>query len=478
MFTAIKETRAAVVFLIGEHAYKVKKPVNLGFADLTTLPARHAACLREVELNRRLAPDVYEGVATVLDPDGEVCEHLVVMRRLPDQRCLATMAHSGMPVDEHLRGVARQVAGLHAKARRGPEIDREGELAALRARWISLFEQVRGQPGSPVGSSLPDQIEHLVFRFLDGRAPLFEARIAEGRIVEGHGDLRAEDVFCLDDGPRILDCLEFDERRRFLDGLDDAAFLAMDLERLAAPRLAESFLRWYVEFSGDPAPPALWHHYLAYRAFVQAKAACLRDWQGDRDAGLEARRLAELARRHLRAGAVTMVLVGGDPATGKTTLGGAIADRLGHTLLRADRIRKELAASLHSVDEIHRPEHTERTYAELLSRAERLLGLGEPVVLDASWTDEPHRAMAAQVARHTSSDLVALRCTVMPQIAAERLATREPGPSGAAMAPWPDAIEIDTGVPREQALARALSAIHAPEPDVPWRFLRPRMEPD
>nr|WP_201784417.1 AAA family ATPase [Nonomuraea pusilla] len=517
MPTTMKETHAAVVFLYGDRAYKVKKPVALGFLDFTTLRARLAACEREVELNRRLAPDVYEGVATVVGPGGEACEHMVVMRRMPDERRLAHLVRTGKPVEEHLRAIARQLAGLHAKGRHGPDVDREGGLEALRSRWTAGFAQVRGLPAAPVEPATLDEIERLTLRFLDGRAPLFGSRVAEGRVVDGHGDLLAEDVFCLDDGPRILDCLEFDDRLRFVDGLDDAAFLAMDLERLGAPRLADLFLSWYVEFSGDPAPPALWHHYVAYRAFVRAKVACLRHWQGGAEAGggsggsggsaaREARDLAELALRHLRAGEVTLTLVGGAPATGKSTLGGALADRLGHTLLRSDRVRKELAgidparaAAAPYLEGIYRPEHTERTYAELLARADRLLGMGESAILDASWLDPRQRAAAGETARRTSARLVTLRCAVVPQVAAERLAERaagrpaggaaEPSDADAAIAramtsepwarePWPDAVEIDTGVPQEQSLRRALAAVHPPEREVSWRFRRPSIEPD
>ncbi|MET7339357.1 gluconate kinase [Nonomuraea sp. NPDC005650] len=448
MFSTIKETRAAVVFLLGKHAYKLKKPDNFA-----TLHAREEACRREVELNRRLAPDVYEGVASVLGPDGTVCEYLVVMRRMPEERRLATLVRAGKPVEEHVRAVARQLADLHARARRGPQIDQEG----VRSRWTAAIERVRGLSGATVEPALLDEIEQLVLRFLDGRRSLFKTRIAEGHIVEGHGDLVAEDIFCLDDGPRILDCLDCDERQRFLDGLDDAAYLAMDLEWLGAPRLADLFLRWYVEFSGDQAPTALWHHYVAYRAFVRAESACVRHSEGDVDAAWEARRLAELALRHLHAAAVTLVLVGGPPASGKTTLAGALADRLGFTLLRSSDVPSE---------------------SELLSRAERLLGQGESVVLDASWADEQYRAMAAQAADRTSSNRVSLLCTVMPQLAAPRLATRETPPSAAAMSPWPDAIEIDTGIPLEQALTRALGAVHPPELNMRWRFQRPQMEPD
>ncbi len=471
----IKETHAAVVVLLGDHAFKLKKPVNLGFLDFTTLEARRAVCHEEVELNRRFAPDVYQGVADVMGPDGEVCEHLIVMRRMPDERRLATMVRSGQPVEACLRQIARMIATMHGQARRGAEIDEQGGGKALRSRWTASFDQVLALPDA-LDTEVTREIERLTLRFLGGRDPLFAARAADGRIVDGHGDLLAEEIFCLDDGPRVLDCLEFDERLRFLDGLDDAAFLAMDLERLGAPRLAELFLHWYAEFSGDPAPPSLWHHYVAYRAFVRAKVTCLRHRQGDSAAAREARDLAELTLRHLRAGAVTLVLVGGPPGTGKSTLAGAIADRLGYTLLSSDRIRKELAgiapeqrASSPFGEGIYSEEWTSRAYREMLSRAQRLLQHAEPVILDASWIDASQRKAAERVAQQTHSDLVALRCTALPQVTAERLARRMDGISdadhaiaeamAARMAPWPGAVEIDTGAPPEVAVQRALTAI-------------------
>ncbi|WP_113705574.1 AAA family ATPase [Nonomuraea lactucae] len=490
----IRETHSSVVIFLGDHAYKIKKPVNLAFLDFTTREARQRVCRDEVELNRRLAPDVYEGVADVLGPDGRPCEHLVVMRRMPEERRLATMVRSGKPVEGYVRQTARMLASMHGSARRSPEIDRQGTQEALRTRWTASFEQVRALPEPAVNADTVCEIERLTLRFLDGRERLFATRITEGRVVEGHGDLMAEDIFCLDDGPRILDCLEFDERLRSLDGLDDAAFLAMDLERLGAPRLAESFLHRYAEFSGDPSPPSLWHHYVAYRAFVRAKVACLRHWQGSPAAAWEARDLAGLTLRHLQAGAVTLVLVGGLPGTGKSTVAAAIGERLSYPILNSDRIRKELAclapeqpAPAPFGEGIYSREWTRRTYHELLARAETLLRHGEPVVLDASWTDAASRADARDVAQRTSSDVVELRCIAPRQVSTERLARRTGGVSdadqaiAAAMAastgPWPEAAEIDTSSGPDQALDRALGAIHARWATAPWRFRRSQMEP-
>ena len=280
-YADVSETHSAVVFFAGDRAYKLKKPVSLGFLDFSTPEARAAACQREIELNRRFAPDVYLGVVEVRDPAGRVCDHLVAMRRMPASRRLSALVQAREPVGAAVRQVARILAAWHASAPRGPAISEQGSRDALWRRWTDNIEQIRPLQGGVLGESDVDEVQRLAGRFLAGRAPLFDARIRGGRVLDGHGDLLAEDIFCLQDGPRILDCLEFDDRLRWVDGLDDAAFLAMDLERLGASELAERFTSWYIEYSGDPAPASLRHHYTAYRAFVRAKVSCLRCRQGD-----------------------------------------------------------------------------------------------------------------------------------------------------------------------------------------------------
>lgn len=487
----VAETHAAVVFFTGDRAYKLKKPVNLGFLDFSTRERRERACHREVELNRRFAPDVYLGVADVELPPGTPCDHLVVMRRMPAERRLSVLVRDGAPVDDPLRGIARLLARTHAASPRAPWISAEGTRDALRRRWTDGFAQVRPFHGRAIDAAEAGEIEHLALRFLAGREPLFAARIRAGRVVDGHGDLLADDVFCLDDGPRVLDCMDFDDRLRYVDGLDDAAFLAMDLERLGAGRLAGRFLSWYAEYAADPAPASLRHHYVAYRAFVRAKVACLRWGQGDAGAAAAAGDHAALALRHLNAGAVRLVLVGGLPGTGKTTLARALGDRLGLTVLGSDRVRKELAglapqtpAAAPYGTGIYATEWTRRAYAELLGRAAHLLAHGESVIIDASWTSAARRAEAARVAGDTHADLVALRCAT--PLAAERLRARRGGGSDADAAiagrmaetadPWPDAVTIDTSGPVEEAAGRAERAVR-PRDAGTGRRPRPAMPP-
>lgn len=449
---------------------------NLGFLDFSTRELRERACHEEVRLNRRFAPDVYLGVADVNGPGGDVCDHLVVMRRMPADRRLSTLVGEGAPVRDALRDTARILAAWHARAPRGPRIAAEETRDAVRGRWHDSFEQVRPFHGAVLDAADSAETEDLADAFLADRGPLFDARIAQGRVVDGHGDLLAGDVFCLDDGPRILDCLEFDERLRYVDGLDDAAFLAMDLERLGAPEHAERFLGWYAEFAADPAPSSLRHHYVAYRAFVRAKVACLRHGQGAPDAAAEARAYADVALRHLRAGRVGLVLAGGPPGTGKTSLAGALADRLGCTVLSSDRIRKELAG-LAPADPagapygtgIYTPEWGRRTYRELAARAARLLRMGETVILDASWARAADRDLLAAVADQEHAHLTPLRCEAPEAVCAERMRTRPRGASdadasiAAAMradfAPWPGSAAVDTGGPLPRAVDQALAAV-------------------
>ncbi|GAA4607548.1 aminoglycoside phosphotransferase family enzyme/predicted kinase [Actinoplanes octamycinicus] len=388
------ETHAAMLFLLGDRAYKLRKPVQLGFHDFRRRADRFRVCHREVQLNKRLAPDVYLGVTDVLGPDGEPCDHLVVMRRMPAARRLSTLVRQGAPIGGELHRLARMLAVFHTHAQRGPAIDVEGARAALQDRWDAALDQLRRSHGDVSSSAEVAEVENRAHEFLAGREALFLDRIAGGRIVDGHGDLSADDIFLLDDGPRVLDCLEYDDRLRYLDVLDDVACLAVDLEHLGAPTLAEGFVAGYRAFSGDTAPPALLHHYAAYRAVLRAAAGCPRP---RRDSPPHNGHLGD-ALRHLRAGTVRLVLLGGSPATGRSTLAG----QLGGTVLSADRIWAELAGNAAA-------EPGDRIHAEMIWQARRLLEHGATVILDAAWTHEEHRRAARDLAHCTHSELVELR---------------------------------------------------------------------
>ena len=472
---AVAETHSGVVFFVGDRAYKMKKPVDLGFLDFRSREARLDACRREVALNRRLSPDVYLGVADIWGPDSRPCDHLVVMRRMPDDRRLSSMITSGVPVDEHLACLATQLAAFHARAERSPSVDEMARRDTILRRWETNHAAMAEFPSTVLDPEVLDEVITLARRYLTGRMPLLEQRIAARRPCDGHGDLLADDIFCLDDGPRVLDCLEFDDRLRYGDTLADVAFLAMDLERLGRADLAAAFLAHYREASGDSWPPSLAHHYIAYRAQVRAKVAAVRWAQGDTASAEAAAELLALSRDHLRRARVRLILVGGHPGTGKSTVARGIAAPLDALVLRSDEVRKSLAGldpltpAPAAVEEgLYRPAMTDATYTELLARARAGLGLGRTVVLDATWRDRRWRDAAGRVAEAATADLVELRCAAPLDLTLERIRRRWGGDASDATEavaramwangePWTTASEIDTSSDGPAAVARALA---------------------
>jgi aminoglycoside phosphotransferase family enzyme/predicted kinase len=470
------ESHISWLLFTEDHVLKIKKPVILPFLDLSTVDARFEACRQEVELNRRLAPDVYEGVGTFTYPDGRL-EPVVVMRRLPSEARLSTLIQADDPgVGTQLELIARRLAAFHAGAARNSEIEEACTHGAVTRLWARNMAELRMVTASVLEPVDLDRIDELARRYLAGRSELFGTRILSGHAVDGHGDLLADDIFCLDDGPRLLDCLEFDASLRYVDTLSDAASLAMDLERLGRPDLSTAFLDAYRQASVDAWPPSLAHFYISYRAMVRAKVACLRARTGDHDAPYEARRLTALALAHVTAATVRLVLVGGLPGTGKSTLAGGLSAATGWPLLRSDVLRKELAGLRPSESAaaafqagMYGAEATASVYAELLSRAALLLRSGRSVILDATWTRQCWRDAAREVGQGADADVVGLECEASTELAALRLTRR--GTEGRdasdatasiaeAMAqvaePWVDALPVDTSVLPEDSLTAVL----------------------
>jgi aminoglycoside phosphotransferase family enzyme/predicted kinase len=480
MTAAVVETHSSTLFFVDDRVYKRKRPLNLGFSDFRTQEARLSACREEVRLNRRMSPDVYLGVADVIGPDGSACDHFVVMRRLPDDRRLATLVSAGTDVDEVLRSVAVQLTRLHEQYPAPPALQAQARAPALGQLWSQGTAELASFP-----DLLPEDIRQrtsdLAVRWLAGRGPLLDARVADGRVYDGHGDLLADDIFVLADGPRVLDCLEFDERLRVCDGIADAAFLAMDLERLGAPAAGRLFLGAYRAAAHDDPPTSLEHFYLAYRAHVRCKVTCIRARQSPtaENAAL-ARQFAELALTHLQQGRIRLVVLGGLPGSGKTTVATGLGEAAGWVHLSSDRTRKGLAGRRGKRDGavpfrtgLYSPNMTARTYQALLAEARTALQGGFSVVLDASFVDQRWRELARVVARDSSADLTEMRCATSGHVADARIRQRMSSVSDATPEvrrelaldadPWPEARTLGTTVPVEETLRAAWLLISSPE---------------
>ncbi len=462
------ETHVSLLFFVGDRVYKLRKPVQYDFLDFRERETRLYDCHREVALNRRLAPDVYLGVADLM-MEGEPIDHMVVMRRMPDGRRLAELARRGAGLDPWLYQVTEALVKFHRAASRSPLISADATADALKRIWEDSFRETEPFVGTVLAEDAENEIRQMVPRWIKGRGPLLDARIASGCVCDGHGDLQAEDIFCLDDGVRILDCVEFSDRLRHCDVCSDVTFLSMDLERLGRPEAASRLLSDYEELTGSPFPASLMHYYSASHAYVRAMVSCLRSDQAGEGVRSEARQLQALALDHLRRARVQLVLVGGPPGSGKSTLAVGLAAVTGWDVMRSDQLRQDIAGGTFGQptgapsetsgyrEGRYRPEATAAAYRELLVRAERSLGLGQSVILDASWVDADWREEARSLADRTGSNLAELQCQASPEVTAARItrrlsdhtdiseATPEIGRAmGRSMDPWPSAIVIDT----------------------------------
>lgn len=305
----VVQTHMSVVFLTGQHAWKLKKPVRHDFLDFSTLEARRADCEEELRLNRRLAPDVYLAVVPLavtpqgalrLGGDGVPVEWLVKMRRLPSQLMLDDAIRHGNVTRHDIRRLTLVLADFYRRAEPvalDPAQYRRRLERDIRANQDGLAPPVYSMPAGLVQSVTASQLA-----FLAREAPLFDLRIAHRRIVEGHGDLRPEHV-CLGPEPLFIDCLEFNREWRLLDPADELSYLAMECEYAGASWIGEVVFETYREATGDDPPPLLVRFYKAYRATVRARLSAwhLKDHPDPADQGkwvARAQRYLELADRY------------------------------------------------------------------------------------------------------------------------------------------------------------------------------------
>jgi aminoglycoside phosphotransferase family enzyme/predicted kinase len=448
----VVQTHISVVFLVGDLVYKLKKPVRLGFLDLSTLELRRHFCEEEVRLNRRLAPDVYLGVVPVtagggalrFEGDGAAIEWAVKMRRLPAAAMLQSRLQRDEVTASHVEALARKLAAFHATAAAGPHIAALGRLATVAANAHENFAQSASQVGRTVRATVYERLVQLTEEHLRRHAALIESRAEQGVPRDTHGDLHLDHVYLFPDRSPphnlvVIDCIEFAERFRFADPVADMAFLVMDLIFHGRRDLARVFADAYFQASGDTDGHALLPFYTAYRALVRAKVEGieLEDTEIPANEKARARRRAQahwlLALSELEAPACrpALVLVGGLPGAGKSTLAHGLGERGRFHVLRSDVVRKELAgvretqsATTGYEQGIYDAIWTERTYDELLRRAGALLSEGERVVIDASFRAEAYRRRFLDAARQWGVPALLLHCHAETQTIRERLARR------------------------------------------------------
>ncbi len=437
-------THISDVFLAGAYAYKVKKPVELGFLDFTALSSRRQACEDEVRLNRRLAPQIYLGVVPIRDVGGnfkvgsgsddggaEIADYAVKMVRMPQEGMLDRLAAAGNLDHDQMRDVARQLARFHGLAEHGPHIDLYGSLDNIADHIRQNFAQTEPYIGRSITRSQFERIRSYTQNFMHTNAALFSARVSAGRIVDGHGDLHLRNMCLYGDAVAIFDCIEFSQRFRAGDVIGDIAFLTMDLDARNLPRLGNCFLNEYLQRTDDYAGLAVLDFYQTYRACVRGKVASfLLD-----GASSEAQRLAaaneashyfNLAREYTTGRAGGLLITCGPSASGKTTIARQAAEAVGGITVRSDAVRKHLAGlqlEQHQATSyargIYSTEMTEQTYKTLLQNAREIVSSGRWAILDATFLRRTYRLQAAALARSLGTAF-GIICCCTPRSELER----------------------------------------------------------
>ncbi len=443
------QTHLSYVFLTPTHAYKIKKAVDLGFADFSTLARRRRFCRIEVAINRRLAPAVYLGVAPiarlrgrpVVGGRGVALEYAVVMKRLPDARLLARRLRKGPGDYLLIDRVARRLARFYREETLEPGAPNTGARAMARIVRAN-FRVLERFKGNLFDRNEIEELERWSEGALAALGPRVDRRAREGRAVEGHGDLHLGHIY-VNGAVEILDGTEFARRYRMGDVAQDVAFLAMDLDARGRHDLSRHLVRVLARRLRDPDLPGLLPLFKAYRALVRAKVNALiseetgvaRAW---RDAARRrSLRYAGLAKQIAAwRGGPTLVVVGGLTGTGKTRIALDLARRYGIEWVGKDVIRKLIAGldpftpARHPPRKgLYTPSHSRRTMRALLSEAGSLLRAGRPVVLDGTFRGRAERASVRRLAWGLGVPVRFFWCRAPTPVVRERLSARRRRPS-------------------------------------------------
>jgi aminoglycoside phosphotransferase family enzyme/predicted kinase len=445
----LRQTHSSFVFIASPYVYKIKKPVNFGFLDFSTLKKRRHFCEREVRLNRRLSPDMYLGVVPVsrrgrrvVFGDGdEVLEYAVWMRRLSEGRFLDQRIRRHQVQIPDLDRVAGQLGTFYRNQQPSRAIEEWGRIDRLRISTEENFNQVRPFLGETLSRNALDALQLYTRRCYQLHASRFRNRIRDRRILDCHGDLHLEHIHLTARSLHIFDCIEFSDRLRYVDVANDIAFLAMDLDHNGRPDLARHFAATMAAELDDRGISELLDFYKCYRAFVRGKVESLQSRSHaattrQRNACRKrARAYFGLALRYSVAGSGPFVLaVMGGFASGKTTLATGLGDELGWPVISSDPVRKQLAGMpLHERGDaavrrrLYSTDMTRRTYERLYRAASEALAAGNCVILDATFARRTQRQGLIRELDRAHGRGCFIEVTAGDRLVRKRLAARESG---------------------------------------------------
>jgi len=409
------ETHCAWVLLTGEYAYKIKKPLDLGFLDFSTLEKRHHVCEEELRLNWRFAEEIYLEVVSItgsietpqFNGDGEVIEYAVKMRQFEAGMEFDQLIKQDALTSDHIDELASRVAHFH-QSLEGATADSDfGSPAAIQKPMLENFDQMSAILSDSMADSLEyNSLQQWAVGELARLMPDLKARKANGFIRECHGDLHLANVTRYQNSVMLFDCLEFNPELRWIDPINDVAFMIMDLDAHGRSDLGFRFLNGWLQQSGDYAAVPLLRLYLVYRAMVRAKVATIQHAQHPHDGHLQQyQHYLELAASYTQQQATPLMITHGLSGSGKSCISQLILEQLGAIRVRSDVERKRLhglsaeARSKSTVgSDLYSTSSSEATYRQLATTAQAITAGGYPVIIDATFLKRAQRQQFKAVA--------------------------------------------------------------------------------
>lgn len=493
----LRETHISWVVLCGEFAYKLKKPVNFGFLDFSTLPLRRHFCEQELALNRRFAPEIYLAVIEVTDDGsgprfegrGAVIDYAVKMRRFDETLLLDNVAARGELDRGLVRSLARELAQQQARAQvcyPGAGGDEPGSPAALLAAMEQNFRQVRDYSLAPGQAAQLLAVERWTLQGFGEQQPLLTRRVTAGLVIDGHGDAHLGNIAIIDGAVRLFDCIEFNPALRIMDSIGEIAFLTMDLQARGHPGESHWLLADYLEYRGDYAGLALLNLYRCYFAMVRAKVALLRE-PAQREAieGTPAYvdfcRYLTLAGSYCQRPVPFLAITHGVSGSGKSTVADKLVAAGGAVRIRSDVERKRLfglapeqRSEPADADRLYGRAMSRRTFARLEQLAAAALTAGFAAIVDATFLHRSSRDRFRRLAGRLGLPFVIIDCKAAPELLRQRLARREQHANDASEAGirvMESQLEIDQPL-GDAELASAMAADSGEDQDALWLRLQ------
>ncbi|MDR9409465.1 MAG: AAA family ATPase [Balneolaceae bacterium] len=445
------QTHISHVFIAGPFVYKLKKHVDFGFLDYSTLNKRKKYCHREVELNRRLSDDIYIGVVGICRKEGHfnfeesnncsdpIIEYVVKMRKLNEAYFLNRIVEDGELSNVHLDRVADTLTPFYLKQKQGRKLSKWGEVQTIKVNTDENFRQTEQFIGHTIQRNAYEAVRYFTNHYFQKNQQLFQRRIEDGRIVDGHGDLHLEHIHITPEKVQIYDCIEFNERFRYGDLAADLAFLSMDFDFNRCRKEERYFIEKMSNNLKDDDLIQIIDFYKCYRAYVKGKVKSFQSVEEEvpkkerKRSSKRAIRYFKLSHRYALMGSEPMVIIFmGRVATGKSTLAGVVADHLDIKHHSSDIIRKTLAGVSQTErtpetkrSALYSPGMFEKTYDTLISRALHSIKSRETVILDATYSKSAQRRNLINSLKHKSTPYLFIELKSRDETITERLKSRD-----------------------------------------------------